>query len=221
MGVNVETKLIYQKMADVMRDSDAISKSRDNVAQRFKFRGIDDVYNTMHAILAKHSVFTVPEVLEEKTEERVTKSGSNLIYRVLKMRYTFYTVDGSSVSAVVIGEGMDSGDKAANKAMAIAHKYALLQVFAIPTEDEKDPDAVTPPASQPKVKADPTAATRTEKISEAQHRLLEAEIAKRDVDREALKKYYGLQHLNTLTKGTFEEVLTNVKKKNLKEAVNV
>jgi hypothetical protein len=41
---------------------------------------------------------------------------------------------------VVIGEGMDSGDKASNKAMAVAHKYAIIQVFAIPTEDDKDPE---------------------------------------------------------------------------------
>ena len=33
---------------------------------------------------------------------------------------------------------MDSGDKAANKAMSAAHKYALLQVFCIPTEEPKD-----------------------------------------------------------------------------------
>ena len=36
---------------------------------------------------------------------------------------------------------MDSGDKATNKAMAIAFKYACFQVFCIPTEEMKDPDA--------------------------------------------------------------------------------
>ncbi len=39
---------------------------------------------------------------------------------------------------------MDSGDKASNKALSIAMKYALLQVFCIPTEDAKDPDADSP-----------------------------------------------------------------------------
>lgn len=33
---------------------------------------------------------------------------------------------------------MDTGDKAANKAMSVAHKYALLQAFCIPTADSKD-----------------------------------------------------------------------------------
>ena len=45
---------------------------------------------------------------------------------------------------------MDSGDKASNKAMAIALKYAFFQVFCIPTEEMKDPDAETPEASSPK-----------------------------------------------------------------------
>ena len=38
---------------------------------------------------------------------------------------------------------MDSGDKATNKAMSIAFKYACFQVFCIPTEEMRDPDADT------------------------------------------------------------------------------
>ena len=75
---------------------------------------------------------------------------------MLKVRYTFYAEDGTSVSAVVIGEGMDSGDKASNKAMAIAMKYAFFQVFCIPTEEMKDPDAETPEPSRSKEPAIPT-----------------------------------------------------------------
>jgi hypothetical protein len=128
-------------MAEVMRDVDAIGKNQKNAQQGFKFRGIDDVYNAVHPILAKHGVFTVPTVLAERTEERQTRNGGNLIYRILTLKYTFFAADGSSVEAVVIGEGMDSGDKAANKGMAIAHKYALLQTLCIPTEDMIDPDS--------------------------------------------------------------------------------
>jgi len=132
---------IYQAMAEVMKDIEAIGKDQQNKQQGFKFRGIDDVYNAVHPILAKHGVFTVPTVLAERTEERQTRSGGNLIYRILTMKYTFFASDGSSVEAVVIGEGMDSGDKGANKGMAIAHKYALLQTLCIPTEDMIDPDS--------------------------------------------------------------------------------
>jgi hypothetical protein len=141
---------IFEAMAEVMRDVDAIGKNQKNQQQGFKFRGIDDVYNAVHPILAKHGVFTVPTVLAERTEERQTRNGGNLIYRILTLKYTFFAADGSSVEAVVIGEGMDSGDKGANKAMAVAHKYALLQTLCIPTEDMIDPDSQTVEPSVPK-----------------------------------------------------------------------
>lgn len=131
---------IYKAIPAIMAEIDAIGKNRNNAAQGYKFRGIDDVYNEVHPLLNKFKVFTVPEVLDASYDTVVTAKGSNLFYSRLKMQYTFFAEDGSSIKAVVIGEGMDSGDKASNKAMAVAHKYAIIQVFAIPTEDEKDPE---------------------------------------------------------------------------------
>lgn len=54
------------------------------------------------------------------------------------------TTDGSCIETVNVGEAMDSGDKGMNKAMSIALKYSLLQMFLIPTDEPKDPDANTP-----------------------------------------------------------------------------
>jgi hypothetical protein len=132
--------LIYKQLSSVMQKISSIEKSRKNSAQGYSFRGIDDVYNAIHEPLASCGVFTVPEVLEERSEERTNAKGTVLIYRILKVKITFFAEDGSSVSAVVIGEGMDTGDKASNKAMSVAHKYALLQVLCIPTEELKDPE---------------------------------------------------------------------------------
>jgi len=131
---------IFKAIPAIMAEIDAIGKNRNNAAQGYKFRGIDDVYNEVHPLLCKHRVFTVPEVLEAVYSTVTTAKGSTLFYSRLKIQYTFFTDDGSSVKTVVVGEGMDSGDKASNKAMAVAHKYAIIQVFAIPTEDEKDPE---------------------------------------------------------------------------------
>lgn len=136
--------LIHEKILAVMADSSAIAKDRKNDQQGYKFRGIDDVYASLHPILAKHGVFAYPEVIADKHEERQTAKGGTLIYRVLTIKYHFCASDGSEIVACVIGEGMDSGDKASNKAMSVAHKYALLQVFAIPTEEDKDPEIDSP-----------------------------------------------------------------------------
>lgn len=135
-----EQKKIYAAMTGVMRDMVAIGKDKKNVQQGFNYRGIDDAYNALQPLLADHGIFNTPEVLEKWREERTTKSGTVLAFTVLRIKYTFYADDGSSVYCIVEGEGMDSGDKSSNKAMAVAHKYALLQVFCVPTVITDDPD---------------------------------------------------------------------------------
>ena len=139
---------IYSAIAAIMEECPAISKKQKNQQQGFMYRGIDVVMNVLQPLMSKHKVFAVPEVLESERQERTTSKGGTLIYTVLKVRYTFYAADGSSVYAVVQGEGMDSADKSSNKAMSVAFTYACFQVFCIPTEEMKDPDAETPPATQ-------------------------------------------------------------------------
>lgn len=135
--------LIFGKMADILSKIEAIGKDQNNTTQNFKYRGIDDIYNAINPILAEHRVFMTSRIIEKTRDERQTKSGGVLAFTCLRMQYTFWAEDGSSVSTEVEGEGMDSGDKSSNKAMAVAHKYALLQAFCIPTKDMDDPDAET------------------------------------------------------------------------------
>ena len=146
----METPMIYSIISEITGEIGAITKNKRNTQQGFNYRGIDDVMNALNPLFAKHKVFCVPEVLDRTREERTTQKGGNLLYSTLTIKYTFYATDGSSVSAVVVGEGMDSGDKATNKAMAVAMKYAMFQVFCIPTEEMTDPDAETPPPSVPR-----------------------------------------------------------------------
>lgn len=132
---------IYESISKVMGEIGAVGKNTKNQQQGFMYRGIDAVMNAINPALVKHKVFVVPEVLEQTREERTNAKGTTLIYSIIKVKYTFYAEDGTSVSATVIGEGMDTGDKATNKAMSIAFKYACFQVFCIPTEEMVDPDA--------------------------------------------------------------------------------
>ena len=146
----IKAPMIYGKIADCMRQLGAIGKTSKNAQQGFMYRGVDAVMNALNPVLTANHVFCVPEVLEQHREERQTRNGGNLIYSILKMCYTLYAEDGSSVSATVIGEGMDSADKSSNKAMSVAYKYAMFQIFSIPTEEMADPDADTPPESTSK-----------------------------------------------------------------------
>ncbi|MBS6195450.1 MAG: ERF family protein [Clostridiales bacterium] len=136
---------IFRAIAGVIADVGAVAKDKINKQQGFKFRSIDDVYNALHPALAKNKVFIVPRILEQ-TREVVgkTQKGTNMTLVICKIKFTFYAEDGSYIESVIIGEGLDTGDKATNKAMAIAYKYACFQVFCIPTEEMVDPDAERP-----------------------------------------------------------------------------
>lgn len=136
---------IYESLTKAMAEVEPIGKNKINEQQKFRYRGVDDVMNALQPVFVKYHIFAVPEVLEQIREERKSAKGNNLIYSIIKTKYTFYAEDGSSVSAVVVGEGMDSADKASNKAMAVAFKYACFQLFCIPTEETApDPDGETP-----------------------------------------------------------------------------
>ena len=121
-----------------MRDVGIVGKNNFNQIQKYKFRSIDDVMNALNPAMVKNHVFVSPTILDQKRSERETTKGGVLIYSVVTVRYTFYTDDGSSVEATVVGEAMDSGDKSMNKAMSAAFKYACFQVFCIPTEEMHD-----------------------------------------------------------------------------------
>ena len=166
------TPKIFAAIVQVMKAVGAITKTRN--AQMpggtYRFRGIDDVYNALQPHLVSAGVFAVPEVTDKLVVERKSSKGNLLIYTTLTVRYTFFAEDGSSVQAVVVGEAMDSGDKSCNKAMSAAMKYAMLEVFCIPTDEPKDSENDThelaadaeppaPPAKPPvdlaKLKASP------------------------------------------------------------------
>jgi hypothetical protein len=132
--------MIYKQISAVLNDLNPISKEQQNKQQGFFFRGIDDIYNCIHSVFAQHKIFTMTEVLTERYEERTTKTGTAMTRVVLRVKFTIYAEDGSNISGITIGEALDSGDKAANKAMSIAHKYFLIQLFAIPTKELDDPD---------------------------------------------------------------------------------
>lgn len=157
---------IYEAISRCMEEIGAVGKDAVNKQQGFKYRGIDAVMNAINPALVKNHVFIVPEVLEQQRQERTTNKGAVLIYSICRIKYTFYAEDGSFIEAVTVGEGMDSGDKATNKAMAIAFKYACFQVFCIPTEEMKDPDGEIPEPVTPAPQFTPATAEQLHKINE-------------------------------------------------------
>lgn len=139
---------IYEAISNVMKDVGVIGKDSTNDFDHYKFRGIDAVMNALNPAMIKHRVFVTPTVLDVTREERAGKNGTQMMYTVLTVKYTFYTDDGTFIESVVVGEAMDRSDKSTNKAMSAAFKYACFQTFCIPTEEMLDADAESPEIGQ-------------------------------------------------------------------------
>lgn len=206
---------IFAAMVAVMGEVGTIGKSRKNAAQGYDFRGIDDVVANLQEVMAKHGVLCVPRVLEREREVFETKNGGKMASVRLLVEHTFFSAkDGSAVHATTLGEAMDSGDKASNKAMSAALKYALTETFLIPTrEADRDTEEASPEMAgrAAPAKAAPKAAAKTEKTAapdalEKELKILPAlfettpTVAELDALWPRVKAFNGTPHLDGLTK---------------------
>lgn len=151
---------VYQAINAVQSElaQTGITKDRRNQQQGYSFRGIDDVFNALSPLLAKHGLCILPRVVSRECIERQTMKGGTLFYVTVGVEFDFVCAeDGSTHMVKTYGEAMDSADKATNKAMSAAYKYAAFQAFAIPTEGDNDADSHTPD-----VKPAPKAAPKPE-----------------------------------------------------------
>lgn len=139
-------KNVYVLIAAVSEEiaKTGISKDRKNDQQGYKFRGIDDVYNALAPIIAKHKLVILPRMLSRVQTERTTAKGGVLFCVVVDAEFDFVSAfDGTKHTTKAYGEAMDSADKATNKAMSAAYKYTAFQTFCIPTEGDNDADQKT------------------------------------------------------------------------------
>ena len=138
---------VYQAINQVQTDLAKLGIAKDRTNQQgnsYKFRGIDDVYNAIAPLLAKHGLCILPRMVSRQCIERQTAKGSAIFYVTVEAEFDFVAAeDGSKHTVRTFGEAMDMSDKATNKAMSAAYKYAAFQAFAIPTEGDNDADAHT------------------------------------------------------------------------------
>ena len=167
---------VYKAICTVMGELavTGISKDSTNTFDKYKFRGIDAVYNTLAPILSKAGLLVLPRVLERHSEERVSEKNKALFYVTVKMEIDFVAAsDGSKHTICAYGEAMDRGDKATNKAMTAAYKYALFEAFCIPTEGSEDADKESHEVEPRIVHGTPTGGVWESLSEEAQGYLVE------------------------------------------------
>lgn len=164
-----DDRTIYERLWAITAELPAIGKTQRNTQQNFNFRGHDDVLNALNPLLSKHGVIIVPNVLERiASSERTTKKGDTMYEVNLHVAFDFYGAKGDSLRASTWGEGTDMGDKATSKALTMAFKYALAQVFAVSTAEDYDPDSGAPEETRARGRRSDAQATQAAAVTTVQ-----------------------------------------------------
>lgn len=166
---------VQETITAIMREVSHVGKDGRNTSQNFNFRGVDAVVNALAAPIREHGLVITPVVKRADHREITSGNGKRQAWVIVEVAYEFIGPKGDRIDAVVVAEATDFADKATAKAMSVAYRTVLLQVFNLPT-DEPDPDSdyverggesaarpVSKPATKPKP-ADAEAADLRAKI---------------------------------------------------------
>lgn len=190
---------VYQAINAVQKSLSISGITKDRTASTgkssYKFRGIDDVYNAISPLLAEHGLCILPRMVSRTCTERTSASGNTLFCVSVEAEFDFVSSeDGSKHTVKTFGEAMDSGDKATNKAMSAAYKYAAFQSFAIPTEGDNDADA-------------------TLTIGDAEFSELNRLLDETGSDKAAFCQYFGIDSVAALPMQKYAEAVAMLQKK--------
>jgi hypothetical protein len=131
---------VFHAVNEVRKDAGAVAKDQKNHAQKFNFRGVDQVVNACAPAMRTHGVIVAPSSTHLHTEEITSGGGKRQAWVTGSVRYTVYGPEGDSFPIESATEATDFADKATAKAMSVAYRIALLQLFSLPTDDP-DPDS--------------------------------------------------------------------------------
>ena len=144
---NSKPKGVHSKLAAIVAEVGHVDKTG-----KIAFGKTEYDYMQEHGLLAllkplwkKHGC-TFVVGLAIGVDPTVHQEG-NLATVMVKATLTDIDTD-QSITAYYVGQGSDSGDKATNKALTGANKYALQKFFQVPTEQVDDADA-TPSEAAP------------------------------------------------------------------------
>jgi hypothetical protein len=135
-----EHKNIFEALNAVMQQVGYVQKQK-TPGLNYSFAGEAALIAAIRPYLVENGIVVVPAGIREmRLETYETKSGATMNRTVAIFAFMFaHGPSDTHIIVEVMGEGADTGDKSANKAMTGAYKYALRQTLMIETGD--DPDA--------------------------------------------------------------------------------
>jgi len=211
---------LYQRQARVMADVELVVKrGQTQFGERFKYAKIDDVMAALRPSMARHGLvveFDVDIAHSSRSEYGATKSGTMQWLHTVWVNLELVNADAPDDrrSCLMVGEGIDTGDKGVGKALSYAYKNFLLKTFLLPSGDEADNEAFDSSTTKPvRVQQEKKRAEEFAGVSDAEaqadleHRraqsgffaaLNEQGIAK-DLARDWLKRNHGVESTKVAT----------------------
>ncbi len=144
---------IYQRLLKITEELKTVEKNLSVPVTKnnsYKAVGERDVLDAVKPLEAKYGVYSYAydrKIIDngELTSTRKDFQTGEVkelkqLYMRLEVVYRFVNVDNPEeyVEIKTYGDGIDSGDKAAGKAMTYADKYALLKAYKISTGEDPD-----------------------------------------------------------------------------------
>ena len=127
---------LYEKIHEIMKDVEYLAKD-DIVAfgnTKYKALSEEKVTSIMRAELIRHKLVVFP--IQQVSSRNGQISHVDVVYRMVNVEEP-----GEYIDITSCGDGADSQDKGAGKAMTYAFKYMWLRTFALPTGE--DPDKIS------------------------------------------------------------------------------
>jgi len=130
---------IHMAIAAVMALVGYVQKEQ-NSNLNYSYAGEAALIAAVRPAMVAHGIYVYPSGVEELTQtEYRTRNGTAMTRVTARFRFIFvHAPSNTTIEVEVLGEGADAGDKACNKAMTGALKYALRQTFCIETGDDPD-----------------------------------------------------------------------------------
>jgi hypothetical protein len=141
-----QAKNVHEAILRVMAEVAVVPKNGVmKGAGNYKFTKESDVIEALRPAMLRHGLVAAPMSCRIVGQETYRTSGQReTVMNLVRAEVTWVIVhapSGTSMPVAGAGEGADQGDKAVNKAMTAAKKYALLHAFLLTTDDDPDDES--------------------------------------------------------------------------------
>ncbi len=193
---------IYEKILTIMSEVSYLSKDDSIEFGKTKYKALSEekVTSIMRKQMIDKQLLVYP--IEQSSSRDNNISHVDVTYRIVNVENPDEYIDVKSC-----GDGYDTQDKGAGKAMTYAFKYMWLRTFAIPTGE--DPDKISSDEIDAQIAESKAKDTSKSPISEVKINALISKCESDNVDIAKLLLLYKLSDLMDMNEKQYSNAINN------------